>query len=180
MSIFYLLSLALLAFLIWYLLRYNIIVHSNWFQPFDKLQFSSKEFYEAVEKSLRERELPNISFSRMAVVDKLRTVVFDDRREYLCVTRQEYRFQVCAAPFGNGFFVSYWFLEREQGWVGIVKKIPIIRFLLEFKTFYQLDTESMYRSFVHMCVLEAIDNMTTDKGVRGLTDYERRLPKDKR
>lgn len=168
-----------MALFIWTLVRFSILIHSNWSHGFDKVQFSSQEFYEAVEQALKERKVPGISFSRVSPVTKLRTVVFDDRREYLCVTREEYRFQICAAPFGTGFFVSYWFLEREQGWVSLVKKIPILRFLLEFKTFYQLDTESMYRSFVHMCVLEAIDNMTTTKGVRALTEYERRPPKGK-
>lgn len=179
MTFFFLLLIIMLGLFIWWLFQPSIVIHSHWFHPFDGLQFSSQEFYQSVQQSLEQRKIPGLSFTRASYVTKLRTIVFDERREYFCASREEYRFQICAAPFGTGFFVSYWFLEREPGYISIIKKIPLVRFLLEFKTFYQIDTEDMYRSFVHTCVLEAIDAMTTGKGLRALTEHERAIPASK-
>lgn len=174
------LTLVVIAFILWYFFSCNVVIHTNWLCPFDKTQFSPQEFYDAVEKSLKEREVPGISFSRVSHVTTHRTIFLDDRREYLCANRKECRFQMCAAPFGTGFFVSYWVFELERGYITFLKKIPILKTILNFKTFYQIDMDTTFRSFVHMCTLEAIDAMTTEKGMRALTEYERRLPKDRR
>jgi hypothetical protein len=48
--------------------------------------------------------------------------------------------------------------------------------MTEKKTYYQIDTEGMFKSFVHSGMLEAIDTMTTSKGARSMTEFERRMP----
>lgn len=177
MAPIFLIPAILIALCIWYLFHYNTIVLSNWSHGFDDTQFSSEDFYRSVQQSLEKRAIPGISFTRVSHILKIRTVVLDERREYLCVTREDYQFQICAAPFGTGFFVSWWFLEREPGYMTLLKKIPVLRLIAQLKTFHQLDTEAMYRSFVHMCVLEAIDTMTTAKGMRSISEYDRRIVK---
>ncbi len=132
----------ILAFVIfiWYLFHYNSIVLFHWSHGFDQLQFSTQDFYKSVQTSLEKREVPGISFSRATYLTKFRTVVFDGRREYLCATREEYEFRICAAPFGTGFFVSWWFVEKEQGYVTLLKRISFLKWILGIKTFYQIDT----------------------------------------
>ena len=36
------------------------------------------------------------------------------KREYLRMQRGKYAFDICAAPFGNGFFVSWWFTSTTK------------------------------------------------------------------
>lgn len=169
------LLLLIIVLTLWSLFRLRYTVLSHWSHPFDRLRFSSQTFYDTVTKSIQIRNVPDVNFSMVAHVEKIQTIVFDPRREYLSVRRNEYEFKICAAPFGTGFFVSWWFLQRERGYMTFIKKIPVIRWLVSTKTFYQLDTEEMYRSFVHLSVLEAIDEMTTAKGKRALTEMERSI-----
>ena len=41
-------------------------------------------------------------------------------------------------------------------------------------TFYKLDTALMFQEAVHNAVLEVIDGMTSAKGLRALSDLERK------
>ena len=45
------------------------------------------------------------------------------------------------------------------------------------RTFYQADEEAMFRGCVHDSVLEAVENLTKSKGLRGLTDLEKAFTK---
>lgn len=175
-DIFALLSLVVSLFLILgfaSLFFFTRTVLSNWHHGFDKMQFSSQEFYEAVQKALEEREIRGIALSRTIHAEGMG--FFEARREYLRIARNEYFFDVCAAPFANGFFVSWWFIEHERNYKRMLKKIPILKKLMEVKTYFEVDTEQMFRSLVHTCVLQAIDEMTSAKGVRALSEAERRL-----
>ena len=61
-------------------------------------------------------------------------------------------------------------------------KIPLIGRAIERsfyrKTYYQMDAEQIYISAVHSCVMEAIDRISSEQGVRTLTSAERRLQVD--
>src|SRR5262249_40238622 len=60
----------------------------------------------------------------------------------------------------------------------IVRALPIIGalYLWLFKpsTYYRIDTMEMFQQAVHNAVLEVIDAMTTEKGVRALSDSDRK------
>lgn len=144
---------------------------SNWHHSFVGLQFSSQEMYKEIERAVTAREIPNVHVSRTSYSQG---GIFSASREYLRVTRNEYVFDICAAPFGKDFFVSWWLSEKEPD---LAAKIPIINTLLgrnpKYKSYYQMDTEGMFRGSIHGCVLDAIDQITTAKGIRGPSDTER-------
>jgi hypothetical protein len=148
---------------------------SNWQHLFDQEQFSSKEFYAAVEEGVRKRQLPDVSFSRKNLSEG---GIFASRREYLRVSRNEYTFDICCAPFGTGSFISWWLGEKDEG---IIERIPILNTIAgknrETKTYYQIDTETMFRSAVHAVVMAAVDDISKAKGYRALSELERQ-PKD--
>jgi len=148
-----------------------------WQQGFENLRFSSEAFYQSCERAIRKREIPGISFSRVRYSEGGLTSA---KREYLHIVRGDYVYDICAAPFGTGFFVSSWYFEKMLFMEKILFKIPIIKQLLESKTYFQADTDAMFKSFVHTGMLEAIDEMTTSKGVRALTEFERRMPENKK
>jgi hypothetical protein len=91
---------------------------------------------------------------------------------------KDYQYDICAAPFGNGFFVSWWLLYRDSIWKIIISKIPFIgrwiaRTLFPI-TYYRIDTASMFMTYAQSSVLKVIDDITNNKGVSALTKDERK------
>lgn len=66
------------------------------------------EFYASVEEAIERRGVREATLSR---VDWREGGVLTAKREYLRVRRGSHVFDICGAPFGNGFFVSSWLGE---------------------------------------------------------------------
>ena len=76
---------------------------STWSQHFEGLNTSVVQFYESVESAVRKRRIPSVEFSRFNLKEG---GLLSSSREYLRVKRGDLRYDICGAPFGNGFFVS--------------------------------------------------------------------------
>lgn len=203
-------------------------VISHWSTLLEGVQTSPLAFYQAVEAALEKRQIPNAKNSR---VDHKEGGVLSANREYLRVMREKLLFDVCGAPFGTGFFVSWWFAEEapklnplvkaaavvaffvvaalmlgQFGFVlgplvfalllfgglavantmanngefneNIIRELPILgtlyTWLFKPVTYYRIDSIEMFQQAVHNAVLEVIDAMTTEKGIRALTESERK------
>jgi len=83
-------------------------VISHWHHPVENFQTSAIEFYAAVEQALQPRQIPDYTVSR---IDWREGGVLTARREYLRIKRGKLAFDLCAAPFGTGFFFSWWLAE---------------------------------------------------------------------
>jgi hypothetical protein len=217
----------------------NVISH--WDQLFENFQASSQEFYRSFEQAVEGRSVPEIHSAR---VEHKEGNLVSAKREYLRMHRGKFAFDICAAPFGNGFFVSWWFTEPPLKFgflyllafcVGLVimtnivgsialamgmmisgvgfgtflsvcavfvcvpgllwllgnalrtgviqgestvLAIPIVGRIYEWifapATFYSMDTAIMFQKAVHNAVLEVVDCMTAAKGVRALSESERK------
>jgi hypothetical protein len=88
------------------------ILLAHWNHLIDGLQTSSLGFYEALDQALRRRGVPDASGHR---VDYREAGLLSAKREYLRVTRGAQAVDICAAPFGSGFFVSWWMGEARPG-----------------------------------------------------------------
>ncbi|MEO7216326.1 hypothetical protein [Mucilaginibacter sp.] len=147
-------------------------VQGNWSHYFDKLQFSSQEFYSTVETIVKERAIPKVKVSR---VNYSEGGLLSNKREYLRIERGEDIFDICAAPFGTGFFISYWLGEPKHSFRDIAMKIPYLNTAVEGwqgSTYYQMDTAGMFKLCVKDSIKEAIEQVTTSKGIRGLSEIE--------
>ena len=148
-------------------------VTSHWQHFFDGLQFSADEFYKQVTDGLNERKITGITLDKESF---LQSHLFSDRRVYLRITQHEYIFYVCAAPFATGMFVSWWLCIEDEG---IIERIPVLSRLLgkdrKNKTFYQMDTEAMYKSAIHTIVTNTAEDIASTNGVKGLSDFERQF-----
>lgn len=80
----------------------KVEVNSHWLRSIEGLQASPKAFYASVEEAIT---LPSVNYCR---IDWKEAGLFSAYREYLRVLREKNVFDVCGAPFGNGFFVSWW------------------------------------------------------------------------
>lgn len=97
---------------------------SHWQKPVDGFQTSALEFYSAVEAGLKERSIPGIKFSRVKFKE---TGVASPDRIYLRIKRKGLFFDIGAAPFGNGYFFSWWMSRSNPSpWLGALFLIGLI------------------------------------------------------
>lgn len=150
------------------------VVLSHWYHLFEGFQQSPQQFYSALEEAIKRRQIPNVDLSR---IDYREGGIFSAKREYLRVRRREHLFDVCAAPFANGFFVSWWLGETPGFFWGLILLIPGLGLLLSAlsrpQTYYKHDTALMFQESIRSAVLEVIDQMTEGKGLRLLSETER-------
>lgn len=148
---------------------------SHWHRLFDGLQESSQKVYAAIEEEVRRQNIPDVKMSRVTYHEK---GILSAKREYMRVRRKERIFDICAAPFGNNFFISWWLGETPGLIASILLKIPILGPLLvgAFKpeTYYTMDTTFMFQDTVHSAVVSVMDKITEGKGMRVMTELEKK------
>ena len=202
---------------------------SYWNHLFDRPLCSAKEFYTEVEGNLDSREVPGLEHGHMQMQEKN---IMSRSRLYLQMRRERLVFEICAAPFGTGYFVSSRLFDRRKiatlwdytlflGLViglmayinsesDIVISIVIVGFLITSLwsmmrlaatdtvkwlderlyvmpligpiyeswfhplTYFREDQNNMYREVVHRAVLETIDSLSSEKGVKPLTEDEKK------
>lgn len=163
--------LAILAIIV--LGKTPVTIKNNWQTFVDGLQISTDDFYNLVKTGLKERQINHVDVAQESFLEKH---IFSARRMYLRVIQDEYVFYICSAPYGTGTFFSSWLCIKDERFIN---KIPILSKLAgkdrNNKTFYQMDTESMFRSSVHTTVIEAVNSLTEARGKRGLTELERQF-----
>lgn len=190
------------------------------------LQEPPLEFYRDVEAAVIRRSVPDTKFER---IEYKEGGAFSGLRQYLRIRRHREVFDVCAAPFGNGCFVSWWLAEVRpelptiasilivfgylavlgtfanefgvfRGPILFLLLIPLILFAVKGMgtpaaddfilmlpligkfyerffspiTYYRIDTSEMFQSVVRRAVDEVVDQLTTAKGLRALTELERK------
>jgi hypothetical protein len=151
------------------------LILSHWYHLFENLQESSQRFYSLLEEAIDKRQVEKLDLSR---VDYREGGIFSDKREYFRVRRHEHIFDVCAAPFGNGYFVSWWLGESMGPFWTMLLKIPLIGGMLVrmFRptTYYRHDSALMFQQSVHHSVLEVVDQITKGVGIRALSESEKK------
>lgn len=151
------------------------VILSHWNHRVEGMQQSSNDFYAAVERLIRDENVDGVKIERVNISEG---GVFSSKREYLQIRRGEHVFHVCAAPFGTGFFLSSWLGIKESGFSAWLSELPVIGVLvqnfLKPLTYYKIDTALMFQSIAHTAVLRVLDDLTTTKGIRALTETERK------
>jgi hypothetical protein len=149
-------------------------VLAHWHLLLDDFATSSKDFYSSVGQSLASRQLPAAKTKR---VDWSEGGLFSAKREYLRVTRDDLTFDICAAPYGNGFFFSSW-LVTKQGFFARLATLPMVgpfvRWAFKRITYFAVDTRLMFQESVHRAVTDTIDGIRVAKGLRALSPDELR------
>jgi hypothetical protein len=148
---------------------------SHWNQFIRGLDMSPMDFYRAVRSTLERRGLPDVWLALVAIPEG---GIFSPKREYLRLIRRDHIVDICGAPYADGFFVSWWLGPRPRGCLSLFLVIPFF-FLLYARfirphTYYETDVGSMFLTAAHSAVLEVIDQMTESRGIRALTELERK------
>lgn len=89
-------------------MKYDYEILSRWGHLYPGVQLSGQEMYARVEEKLKTRAIPGAEISKVQWTEG---GVFSAQRDYLRVKRWGHAVDVCAAPFGTGFFFSSWLTE---------------------------------------------------------------------
>ena len=86
---------------------------------------SPLQFYSLVEAAIAKRKVPDTKSER---IDHSEGGILTARREYLRVVRGKHVFDICGAPYGEGFFVSSWLTETPPrfGWLYLFGLVALI------------------------------------------------------
>ncbi|RJX18444.1 MAG: hypothetical protein C4575_10570 [Desulforudis sp.] len=151
------------------------MVISHWNTLIEGLAVSPKDFFASVERAIETKLVPDTRRSR---VDWKEGGILSAKREYLRVLRKKHAFDICGAPFGNGFFISWWLGELPSVFWQFMLMIPFVGPIMEkwFRptTYYNVDTAIMFQSLVHSAVLEVVDSLTHTNGLKALSEADRK------
>lgn len=147
-------------------------VVSHWHHLVENFQFATTDFYSLIDQSIKKRLLTKCDIDRITIREG---GIFSASREYLRVTSQGYIFDICAAPYGTGFFVSWRLGEIPAGLLTTIPYIGwIFRIFVKPSTYYKIDIALMFQQSIHNAVLETLDGVTQTKGIRALSETERK------
>lgn len=152
-------------------------VISSWSTLIENFQASPQDFYAEVTKAILKRRMPNASIDRISFKE---SHLLSAKREYLRIRcKNDFYFAICGAPFGTGFFVSWWLLEPPQGCLatmfsGFPVLSAIARAMVKPWTYYRIDTATMFRTATHQAVMEVVDQITSAENIRALPEADRK------
>ena len=153
-------------------------VFSQWFQMIEGLSVSPSDFYDSVETYVQKHQIPDI---RMFRVTRKEGGVFSANRIYLRVIRKGKIFDICGAPFGSGFFVSWWLGDKPANpFVQIGRLLAFIPLIgmpfhsLVITTHYKIDTMLMFQQSVHSAVIDAVDEVVKGNGLKPLSEDDKK------
>jgi hypothetical protein len=86
-------------------------VEGHWHSLIEGFSTSSLDFYELVKAGLARREIPDLKISQ---VEWKQGGLGSGKRVYLRVSREGLNFDICAAPFGTGYFFSWWLAKISR------------------------------------------------------------------
>jgi hypothetical protein len=170
-SIIFLLAI---VFVVIALIRVKRELLNHWNILIPRLSYSSKEFYETLTNKLNEHGVRNL---KVKVIEKNTGSVLSGKRLYAEVSFDDYIYDVCAAPFGKSFFVSYWMHFELRKREKIVLGIPFVgaRLLKVFfpMTYYRMDTSSMFHALMHEIITEMVDELCEEHTLEKLSENQK-------
>lgn len=152
-------------------------VISHWSTLIEDFNMSPKSFYNSLTIALKKRQMPNAIIDRISFKE---SHLLSANREYLRIRcKNDFYFAVCGAPFGTGFFVSWWLLQPPDGcFVRMFSGFPVLsmiaRALVKPWTYYRIDTATMFQTATHQAVLEVIDAIVSTQNIKALPEAERK------
>jgi hypothetical protein len=135
----------------------------HWQQNFNGTDISAEEFYKSVQTEIEKKSIPDIQFSRADISEKR---YYSNSREYLRIVKDEFEYYICAAPYGNTFFVSMWHFERPPIHLKFLNAFPRIKEWAKMKTYYQIDLDGSAKSAIEFGFEDAINALSDTKGIR--------------
>lgn len=167
MLLYLIIGLSIIFIIILFTTRPSEVI-GHWHHYYAKQAYSAQEIFAAIESKIQEHQIPDVKFSRIKAFE---FGPLSAEREYLSVQGKHHIFHIGAAPYGTDFFVSVWLRGKEDDLLRqeFYRMFP----KLKVRSYYSVDTENMFTGGIHRAVTEALDDMSSQQGIRGLTELER-------
>jgi hypothetical protein len=148
---------------------------AHWSKRIPGMKQSSDAFYVAVQAELEQHKIESLEIRRVKINE---SGIFSAQREYLEISRGEYCFHLCSAPFGDGFFVSWWAGDISDWIKRFCEAIPFIgRYFPKYvwpSTYYKADLALMFQSVVSDSVMAVLDKDINAQSLKALTPEEKK------
>lgn len=143
---------------------------ANWGQQFPNVSFSSQAIYDEIQNRVSDKQYPGIKMQKVLHPEG---GSLSHNREYLRIRRGRLIFDVCAAPFGKDFFISWWQARlptTREVWLQLLPFLnkTAIKHARE-QRYYEMDTETMFADSMKKCVEEVVQSLTAPTGTRQIT-----------
>jgi hypothetical protein len=86
-------------------------VEGHWHTHIEGFSTSALDFYSLVQAGIARRKIPDLKITQ---VEWHESGLGSAKRVYLRVSRENLNFDICAAPFGNGYFFSWWLARMPR------------------------------------------------------------------
>lgn len=147
---------------------------ARWQTALENGACSPLEFYERIENSLTERELPNLRFSQ---VTRNEGGWHSPKRVYLRIRCRRLFFDVSAYVVGSSLIVGWWLHEDASGVTELLAEIPGVGFLIDkttrAATYYTVDFIEYFERAVHASILRILDELSEANGLAVLPEEAR-------
>ena len=148
----------------------------HWHKGLDGVSYSTVKFYARLRELLESKSLPGVL--PMHSVLHREGGLISPRRRYFRVKRKSILIDVCAAPFGKDYFVSWWMVERVSALRYVLSRMPGLGEYFDRTfwplTYYRRDTMIAFQDAVHNTILEAVDELLVELKLPRLEQQERR------
>lgn len=141
-------------------------ITSNWSTYVEGMQQSADAFYKQVEAKIARHQLKGVTLERVSFSEG---GIFSANREYLQVRRGDHVFHLCAAPYGDGFFVSWWCGLSEGIIKEWLKRLPLIGHFIAPVTYYTIDLSNMFSSIASGAVKETLTGVVEAQNLKALS-----------
>jgi len=159
---------AIAGYLLTDLIKPNRNVKSGSIQVSYDIKPSSKDCYARMKELLESRDIP----MKIKEVSKSEGNLSTGRRLYLKVKKGRFTYWLCAAPYGNTFFFSYWLKQSHSFLAGLLRWIPFFGpMMFSFLTkmsFYKADSYAVFQYVVTDALNQTANEMTESHGLRAM------------
>ena len=120
---------------------------SHWYNLIGGFNYSTQEYYRQIEEAVGQLQIEGLKISR---VEWKEGGMFSAKREYLRIQRDRLVFDICGAPFGTGYFVSWWLGELRGANIFTVIALLVAFFVGGLLVVYLLGQmfNSLFGSFI--------------------------------
>jgi hypothetical protein len=149
---------------------------ARWQARLDGADCTPLEFFDLVQASVAEKDLPGISFS---YVNRREKGWLSARRIYLRIRYRRLFFDVSAFVAGDSLVVGWWLHEDLPGVADLFSELPVIGFIMEktvrAASYFSVDFTEYLQHAVHESILRVVDELSEENGLILLPD-EARIP----
>lgn len=174
-------TIPIIIFLFLGLLLYKIFkadsrkLQNNWSQYIDKMQFSTDEFYNRLQKEIASANIEHLLTENVTLSEG---GITSSNRKYFRVNYKDFQYDVCFMNFGNSAaYISCWLWRTPTGFELIFSAIPFFGIWLNrfffTETYYRIDSANSFMHFIQSKVLKVLDEIIKEQNITALPEFER-------